>query len=63
MVTETSLVKNFTCVPLQIGNTSALRVAGNQIYSSRAKHVVFMHFNNRDIIKGTSASIHDIPTK
>lgn len=63
MMTELGFEEEFKCVPLHIDNTSALHVAGNQTYSSRAKHVALRYFYIREIIKEGHVSIHYIPTE
>ena len=54
-ITELGFKEDFECVPLHIDNTSALRVAGNQNYSSRAKLVVFRYFYARSSRRDTWA--------
>ena len=63
MMTELRFKEDFECVPLHIDNTSALHVAGNQTYSSRAKHVALRYFYIREIIKEGHVSIHYMPTE
>ena len=62
MMTELGFKVDIKCVPLHIDNTSALHVAGNQTYSSRAKHVALSYFYIREIIKEEHVSIHYTPT-
>ena len=62
MMTELGFKEDFKSVPLHIDNTSALHVAGNQTYSSRAKHVALSYFYIREIIKEEHVSIHYTPT-
>ena len=54
-ITELGFKEDFECVPLHIDNTSALHVAGNQNYSSRAKLVVFRYFYARSSRRDTWA--------
>ena len=63
MMTELGFKEDFKSVPLHIDNTSALHVAGNQTYSSRAKHVALRYFYIREIIKEGNVSIRYIPTE
>ena len=63
MMTELGFKVDIKCVPLHIDNTSALHVAGNQTYSSRAKHVALRCFYIREIIKEGHVSIYYIPTE
>lgn len=44
MMRELGLEETFKCVPICIDNSSALHVAGNKTYSSRAKHVALRLF-------------------
>lgn len=44
MVEELGLEETLKCVPIYIDNTSALRLAGNNTNSSRAKHVTLRFF-------------------
>ena len=53
----------FKCVSIHIDNTSALHVAGNKTYSSRAKHVALRLFYVREIIQEGKISIQYIPTE
>ena len=62
MMTELDFKEDFKCVPLHIDNTSPLHVAGNQTYSSRAKHVALSYFYICEIIKEGHVSIHYVPT-
>ena len=44
MILELGFKGGFGSVPLYIGNTSALHVAGNHTYSPRVKHIALRHF-------------------
>ena len=63
MMEELGFEETFKCVPVHIDNTSALHVAGNKTYSSRAKHVVLKVFYVHEIIQEGKVSIHYIPTQ
>ena len=51
MMQELGFGETFKCVPLHIDNTSALHVAGNHTFSSRAKHVALRLFYIREIVQ------------
>ena len=63
MMGEVGFEEMFKCVSIHIDNTSALHVAGNKTYSSRAKHVALRLFYVREIIQEGKISIHYIPTE
>lgn len=62
-MTELGYGEKFNCVALFIDNTSIPHVAGNQIYSSRTKHVALRFFYIRELIKEGKISIHYVRTK
>ena len=62
MMTELGFKEDFKYIPLHIDSTSALHAAGNQTYSSRAKHVALSYFYICEIIKEGHVSIHYVPT-
>ena len=55
---ELEFGKAFKCVPFYIGNASALHVAGNSTFSSRAKHVAVRVFYIHEIVQERKVSIH-----
>ena len=63
MMGELGFEETFKCAPIQIDNTSALHVARNKTYSSRAKHVALRLFYVCEIIQQGEISIRFIPTE
>ena len=51
MMQELGFGEKFKYLPLHIDNTSALHVAGNHTFSSRAKHVALRLFYIREIVQ------------
>lgn len=50
IMTELGSKEDCKCIALHIGNTSALNVADNQTYSSKAEHVALKYFSIRWIV-------------
>ena len=63
MMQELGFGETFKCVLLHIGNTSALHVAGNSTFSSRAKHMALRLFYIREIAKEGKVIIHYVPSE
>ena len=57
MIDELGFGKRFDCVPRFFDNTSALRITGNNTYSSRTKHIALRFFF---LVKG--GTIHHVAT-
>ena len=63
MMLELGFDKSFGSVPLFIYNTSALHVAGNRIYSSRAKHITLRYFFVLELVDEGKVSIHYVKSE
>ena len=63
MMKELGFVTRIASVPLYIDNTSALRVAGNRVYSSRVKHVSLSYFFIQGLVKEGRITIHNVKTE
>ena len=55
--------EGFGSVPLYIDNTSALHVAGNRTYSSRAKHIALRYFFVQELVVDGKTTIHFLKTQ
>ena len=53
----------FDSAPVYIDNTSALHVAGNRTYSSRAKHVARRYFFIQELVKGGRITVEFVKTE
>ena len=58
MVLELGFDESFGSVPQYIDNMSALHVAGNRTYSSRAKRIALRYFFGQELVEDGKASIH-----
>ena len=63
MMGELGFEETSKCAPIPVGNTSALHVARNKTYSSRANYVALRHFYVRDIIQDGKIPVHHVPTE
>ena len=63
MMLELGFKKGFGSVPLYTDNTSALHVAGNRIYSPRAKHIALRYFFVQELMKEGKITIHVVKTQ
>ena len=63
MKVELGFEKGFGSVPLHLGNTSILHVAGNRTYSPRAKHIVLRHFFVQKLVEEGKITIHYLNTQ
>ena len=63
MMQELGFGETFKCVPLHIDNTSALHVAGNHTFSSRATHMALRLFYIGEIVQEGKVNIHYVPTE
>ena len=63
MMSELGFGESFSNVPLHIDNTSALHVAGNRIYSPRAKHIALRYyFFVQELVEG-KVNIHYVKSE
>ena len=55
--------KTFSSVPIKSDSTGVLSVAGNAMFSSRAKHIALRFFFVRELIKRNKITLHHKPTQ
>lgn len=60
-MTELGFGKLFKSVPLCVDNTRALHIAGNNICSSRTKHVALRVFFLKELVNDGNITIHRQP--
>ena len=63
MMMEIGFTEGFRSIPVYTDNTSALHVAGNRIFSSRAKHIALRHFFVQELVKEGRVTIHFVKTE
>ena len=63
MMKELAFGTRFDCVPIYIDKTLTVRVAGNQTYSSRVKHVALRCFFVLTLVKEGIMSIKYVKTE
>ena len=63
MMMELGFTEGFRSVPVYIDNTSALHVAVNRIFSTRAKHIALRYFFVQELVKERKVTIHFVKTE
>ena len=64
MMSELGYGESFGSVPLHIDNTSALHIAGNRTYSSRAKHIALRYyFLVQELLEEGKVSVHYVKSE
>ena len=63
MMMQLGFTEGFRSVPVYIGNTSALHVAGNRTFSPRAKYIALRYFFVQDLDKEGKVIIHFVKTE
>ena len=63
MMEELRFKNGFGSVPLYIGNSSALHVAGNRTYSPRTKHIALRYFLVQELVEDDTIIIVYVKTQ